>query len=343
MDFDEQVVRLENIKDLADGFVRVRLPRIEHSDLNLFQFDYDITFMVFFLNADERIYGRFGGRDADDDAESRMSLAGLKFAMQAALDAHEKQNGSARPARKPPKIVRQLPSARRFGGCIHCHQAKEILNAERQRSGAWSPADIWRYPLPDQTGIVLDVDGGNLVDRVLNDSAADRAGIRRGDRIESLNGVRIRSFGDAQFALDSVPAPGKATVAWRRADKSISGTLALPQGWRRADITWRPSMQDFVPYLPILGRDLAVDEKKLIGLSADQMAYRQRDPAPDRILALGIQPGDVIVGVNGKMFRGINARDFRNYVQREFLVGDKVTINILRDGKPLGIAMTLGR
>ena len=51
------------IKDVADKFVRVRLTRIDNQDLNLFEFDYDLTFMVFFLNAEGKVYARYGGRD----------------------------------------------------------------------------------------------------------------------------------------------------------------------------------------------------------------------------------------------------------------------------------------
>ena len=89
-DFDEQVVRLERIKDIADQFVRVRLSKVEGVDLNVFQFDYDLTMMVFFLNAEERIYGRYGGRGGES-ADARLSLAGLHYAMKAALDAHRRK------------------------------------------------------------------------------------------------------------------------------------------------------------------------------------------------------------------------------------------------------------
>ena len=86
-DFDGQVVRLERLKDLADKFVRVRLTRVDNLDLNLFEFDYDLTMMVFFLNAEEKVYARYGGRDARN-ADSRQSLAGLHATMQSVLAMH---------------------------------------------------------------------------------------------------------------------------------------------------------------------------------------------------------------------------------------------------------------
>ena len=67
----------------------VRLPQLEGIDLNRFQFDYDLTMMVFFLGPDGQVYGRYGGRDGEDP-EARLSLAGLRYAMQAALRTHER-------------------------------------------------------------------------------------------------------------------------------------------------------------------------------------------------------------------------------------------------------------
>jgi len=55
----------------------VRLDRIADSDLKIFEFDYDLTMMVFFINADEQVIGRYGGRDADGP-DTRQSLAGLE-------------------------------------------------------------------------------------------------------------------------------------------------------------------------------------------------------------------------------------------------------------------------
>ena len=56
-------------------------------DLDLFDFDYDLTWMAFFLNAEGTVYGRYGGRDAES-ADSRVSLAGLRYALEAALARH---------------------------------------------------------------------------------------------------------------------------------------------------------------------------------------------------------------------------------------------------------------
>ena len=67
----------------------MRLPRIDTADIGLFEFDFDTTMAIFFLTAKEQVYGRYGGRD-DKGPDTRMSLAGLHYAAEAALDAHSR-------------------------------------------------------------------------------------------------------------------------------------------------------------------------------------------------------------------------------------------------------------
>ena len=102
------MVRLEKINDVADNFVRVRLTRIDGEDLNLFEFDYDLTFMVFFLNAEEQVYARYGGRDAKD-ADNRLSLAGLRYTMQSVLQMHQREQKEFAPrSHEAPKYARDF-------------------------------------------------------------------------------------------------------------------------------------------------------------------------------------------------------------------------------------------
>ena len=137
--------------------MRVRLREIADLDLSLFEFDYDLTMMVFFLSADERIYGRFGGRDATN-ADARQSLAGLHYAMQAALDTHHRDWKDATPQEvRRPTYYRDLVAGRRPRGCVHCHQIKEATNDNLKRQGMWNRDHIWRFPLPDNLGFVLEV------------------------------------------------------------------------------------------------------------------------------------------------------------------------------------------
>src|SRR5580704_16551418 len=125
------------IADVADSFVRVRLVRITGADLKLFDFDHDLTWAAFFMNADGLVYGRFGGRDATSP-DSRNNLLGLRFALELALKVHQ-QHSQEKPAPHQPAYVEEYPSARKVvkNGCIHCHQVNEIRRYEAKQTGVW--------------------------------------------------------------------------------------------------------------------------------------------------------------------------------------------------------------
>src|SRR5947209_1242151 len=72
-----------------DQFVRVRLVQANALDLTLLQFDYDLTFAVFFMNADRTIYGRYGSRSERKDATRDISIQGFGQALAAALELHK--------------------------------------------------------------------------------------------------------------------------------------------------------------------------------------------------------------------------------------------------------------
>ena len=72
-----------------EQFVRVRIVQGNGIDLSLFQFDYDLTFASFFINADKTIYGRFGTRTEFRNAAKDISIEGFKQALETALELHK--------------------------------------------------------------------------------------------------------------------------------------------------------------------------------------------------------------------------------------------------------------
>ena len=75
-EFDDDVARRDPIiRDLLDEFVCVRIVQANAMDLAHFRFDFDLSFAVFFLDADLTIYGRFGTR-SDRPEEEDISLPG---------------------------------------------------------------------------------------------------------------------------------------------------------------------------------------------------------------------------------------------------------------------------
>ncbi len=320
----------------------MRLTRIDEEDLNLFEFDYDLTFMVFFLNADEKVYGRYGGRDAESP-DRRQSLAGLRYTMQSVLDVHNREDKVFAPkTQDTPRYLRDMQNTGRRGRCLHCHQVKEVLNRDLERTGKWSRDSVWRYPLPENLGFDLEVDRGNVVRLVKEKTPASAVGLAAGDVVRQLNGVPVHSQGDAQYALDRAPTTGSIALTWQHGDKLVTDKLALPEGWRKSDITWRPSMQRLVPSARLYGTDLTAQEKQALGLSERQLAFRQRDSVPAQAREAGVRAGDIIVGVDAAVLE-TDVDGFLRFVQRQYLVGDRVTLHVVRDGKRMDLTMTLLR
>ena len=99
-------------------------------------------------------------------------------------------------------------------------------------------------------------------------------------------------------------------------------------------------MLDILPSAPFSGDDLKPDEKKQLGLAEKRAVFRQDKFVHSTLKAIGVQKDDVVIGNNGKEIEG-TMDTFLVYVRRNFLVGDKVTFNLLRDGKKVDAEMTL--
>lgn len=318
----------------------MRLVRIAGADLNLFAFDYDCAWYGFFLTPDEVVLGRYGGRDGKSD-DGRISLAGLRYAMEKALDRHKTgvQQSAARPR---PFRAEDFKAAklRRGNECIHCHQVNEFRRADAKAAGTWKREDVWVYPLPENVGLTLEVDRGDVVKAVAAGSPAATVGIRPGDTLISLHGYPVASFGDAQYALHQAPKSGSIPVEWASGANRMMGKLEVAEGWRKTNLTWRASMLDILPSLPVSAEDLTASEKKQLGLPEGQAAFRQDKFVHSTLKAIGLKAGDVIVALDRKPVEG-TMDDFLGLVRQEYLVGDTITLTVLRDGKPVELRIVL--
>lgn len=311
-------------------------------DLDLFDFDYDLTWMGFFLNADGIVYGRYGGRDAES-ADSRVSLAGLRYALEAALTRHRRmETHSSPPETKPPRTVEQYPAARRLPerACIHCHQVYDLRRESLQAAGKWRREELWVYPLPENIGLTLDVDCGDRIARVAADSLAARAGLQAGDQLLTIDNLSIASFADVQYALQRAPSRGTLTITWQHHKETRKSELPLAEGWRKTDISWRWSLRGVDPPPWTHGDDLSAEEKKALGLSEKRLAFRQGPFVSEPARRAGIRQNDIILGVDGKML-DMDERQFGAYIRLNYRVGDRVTYNILRRGQRLDLSLIL--
>ena len=310
-------------------------------NLNQFEFDFDLTWVGFFVNANGTIYGRYGGRDASGPDE-KISLKGLRFALETALAKH-KNNPNAKPMQLlPMKLAENFPAAKRLNKntCIHCHQVYEFQRDRDKSKGTWTRDSVWRFPPPERVGITLDTDRGNLIKAILPKSPAAKLGIRPGDTLVSVNKNPVASYLDAQYGLHKAPLAGKIPVSWARNKQQFQGQLTLPKGWKRHNITWRPSLFDLLPSMPLFGEDLTAAEKAKYKLRPDQLAFRLGNDMLNAAKEAGFQGGDIVVGVDDEAL-DMSMIDFLGYSRRNYMVGDRLIIRIIRDGKKRDVPLTL--
>lgn len=363
---DDLIDADEQIKKHLDKFVRVRLVSTNGLDLSQFQFDTDQSFCVFFLNADGTVYGRFGTRSHRKNWVGDVSVDGLAKAMAGALELHAAyprmkdslaaKRGTVPEFAKPelmPTLKGKYTDALNYKGnvvqsCIHCHQigdaAREHLFAQKKRL----PEEmLFPYPHPSVIGLTLDPKEMATVLKVEPKSIADAAGLKAGDKLLKLNGQPLISIADVQWVLHNIPASGGKLLAIVEREKTGAVVLDLPAGWRQAgDISWRASTWGL--RRKALGGFFAVDlpdeDRAKWKLPADKLSLFIQHVgqfAPHDVAnKAGVKKGDILVGFDDRT-------DFKReseliaHVLMKKNPGDALKLDLLRDGKPLTVKLTL--
>ncbi len=304
--------------EAAKDYVCVRALNMAGVDLNVFRFDYDLTFAALLMNGDGTIYRQYGGRDGGH-AEARLSIASLVRALKETLADHEEYRKAPKPPRPaPPRTIEQIPAmarqirAGKAPECFHCHMVNESERKTAQEERRWSRDSIWLWPDPARVGLALDPADQALVKDVAAKSPAAAAGLRAGDRLARVGPRRVRTIADVQWALEETSfAGGHLPVAWERAGEAKEGKLALRPGWRVGtplDLSWRASMWGISPKPGFGGPKLPADDLAKIGLPANAFAFRVQyvvdwgDEAHTgrNAAKAGIRKGDVVVSAGGK-------------------------------------------
>ena len=364
--FDGQVVRLDNrVKDLMSRFVRVRIVKGNSMDLATFQFDYDLTFAAFFMNADRTIYGRYGTRSSARDAMRNISLEGFRAALAAALELHKNYPanraslaGKTGPAprfpvpERYPSLTRYKPALDYAGkvarSCMHCHM---IRAAERKvyRVAAKPIPDheLYPWPLPEAVGITLDPKEKAKITSVAAGSAAGRAGFRKGDEIVTFKGQPVISIADMQWVLHQTRGAGRLAAEVLRGGRRVKLTLTLAPDWRRkSDISWRTSTWDLrrMGTGGLLLEALPDADRRKAGLAADALALRVKHAGRygehGASLRAGFRKGDIIVALDGITSR-MTETDLLAHTLQKKQRGEKVPATVLRGGRRIDLKIPM--
>jgi hypothetical protein len=325
-------------------------------DLSVFQFDSDLSFAVFFLNADGTVYGRYGTRSDLRQAEREVSLTGLAKAMRAALALHgdypaNKAKLAGKTGPKPPhKVLTDYPWVRSWSRtrdkklCMTCHVVCAAERMTLRTAGKpLPPKQILVWPMPNVVGLTLDPNHKARVAGVAADSPAGKAGFRVGDEIVTLEGQAILSIADVQWALHHAAKTAALKAEVRRGDGKANLTLRLPDGWRdKTDISWRPStgMLRFMVLGGMRTSDMTASQRKIAGLDNRQMALRVLPPVQPvtRAFKAGFRPGDIIVSFGAHRSRMSEVQLLVQVLQTAAPKGP-VPVTVLRRGQRVALKL----
>jgi hypothetical protein len=343
---------------LMDKFVTARVTLANGLDMKRFQFDWDQSFHVVFMDKDGRVLGRFGTRSQRPEDED-MTTAGFRATMRAVLDlaatkdakalaaAIEGKKAASTPYARPelmPTLLGTYTSTLAKSGpiarsCIHCHQIRDAQrNIARADNDKFTPKLLYPYPLPDTIGMRLSPDHAARVLSVEADSPAAKIDIRPGDEIVRMEGQAIVSPADVQWILENTDENDSLTFEIRRGDTILSQKLTLTPGWRaKSDLSWRPTSWNLRRMATggMRLENIAQDEYSRLGLEPKSMALRVKHVGQfgDHATAkrAGFLNGDVIVKVDDRtdIFRETDL--FAYTLARP--KGIEVRFQVLRNGK----------
>jgi C-terminal processing protease CtpA/Prc len=170
----------------------------------------------------------------------------------------------------------------------------------------------------------LKVDSGVVIKEVMPDSPAAKAGLKDGDIIVSIDGVKVESERDIRKTLRDLDNPNALAVEFLRDGKPLN-------------ISVTPEKRDMSMFAQLGGNYIGVDLQEL---DADLAKYFQTQPGAGVLVARvepnspaekgGLKSGDVITQLNGKpVTRDEHLRAALNDAKE----GENVSLTILRHGK----------
>ena len=195
----------------------------------------------------------------------------------------------------------------------------------------------------------LKIDGGAEIEKVVEGSAAEKAGLEEGDIILTLDGEDVKSFSDVADAIRANKPGDKIKIELLRdgKKKSIEAELGKQQSRSHAyNFDWdsddfavpHPPRPPHIAAIPNIERFIHENEPKvflgIVGktIGEDKGVQLQKVYEGSTAEEMGLNRGDEIHKINGEKIE-----DIKELVESlsEMEVDDNVEIEFVRDGKKM--------
>jgi membrane-associated protease RseP (regulator of RpoE activity) len=318
-------------------------------NIRLFQFERDLTWMAFFMDANDQFYARYGGRDASSP-EAFLSADSLIGLMERVLELHgsgEVQTSRYEPAAEPRRVPEEIPpmkamiERRKEHKCIHCHDVKFAELRDLQRNGKFRRELVYTYPSPAAVGLEIDRDRQQLIRAVREESPAARAGFRPADRLLAVDGQRILSAADFSRVLELTEDDGMLPVTVERAGKSVLLRLELSPGWKQVeDPSWRETLHVAGPNGGFWGERLNEADRRSYKLPLDRMAVKVTFIWSDDTRRSGLQVGDIVTAFD-RIHENWRINQLHAHLNLRKNYGEVIPVEVSRDGQRRELSLQL--
>jgi serine protease Do len=151
----------------------------------------------------------------------------------------------------------------------------------------------------------LDRPRGALVSSVEQGGPADKSGVKPGDVITAVNGQIVDRYGELSGRISNMkPGSDAELEIWRsgKAQQIPVRIAELNEKPERTALRTQPGRgADQAARLGLSVRPLSPDEKQQAQTEGNLIVERSAGPAAQA----GVQPGDIVIGVNGKRVRSV--------------------------------------
>lgn len=151
----------------------------------------------------------------------------------------------------------------------------------------------------------LDRPRGALVSSVEDGSPGDKGGVKSGDVVLEVNGAEIKRFGELSNRIANMKPGSEAKLTVWREGKEVPLTVKIGElEAQPAKVAARPASGNRTDQAARLGlavRQLAPEEKQQVETDGSLVVEQVSGPAA----AAGVEPGDIILGINGKRVKSI--------------------------------------